>query len=134
VRVVGPQARRVRLASISPDQADARCAWIARDRVTATARWPSSASKGLRASPSTTSRDYYPRTRAQVAAVISSPLWSVSDVADEGVLTRRGHVLLSGVRSVADVAVCLAASVGHLFPLWWEPSQGGEQVCVFSVS
>jgi NAD(P)-dependent dehydrogenase (short-subunit alcohol dehydrogenase family) len=58
VRVVGPQVRRVRLASICPDQADACRAWIARDRVTATARWPSSASKGLRASPSTTSRDY----------------------------------------------------------------------------
>jgi hypothetical protein len=50
--------------------------------------------------------------------VISSPFWGVSDVADEIFWSRGGHVLLSGVRSVADVAVGLAASVGHLFPLW----------------
>src|SRR5690242_2387508 len=58
---------------------------------------------------------------ARVPAVISSPFWGVSDVADEGFWLCGGHVLLSGVRGVADVAAGLAASVGHLFPFRWEP-------------
>jgi hypothetical protein len=45
------------------------------------------------------------------------PLWSVSDAADEGVSSRGGRVLLSGVRGVAHVAHALPWPAAILFSL-----------------
>ena len=61
---------------------------------------------------------------ARRAAVISSPLWGVSDVALRTFELRRGRVILSGVSDVAHVRRCtltsgsslLGAAFGFLFP------------------
>jgi hypothetical protein len=47
---------------------------------------------------------------ARVSAVICSPIWGVHDVAAEGFLLRRGHVICSGVSDATGANPLVAAA------------------------